>query len=55
MYLLKLIADNGETATLEFIDHGEAVRMREAFMLMGQYSDAFIESEHGYSGAKPCI
>jgi hypothetical protein len=44
MYLLKLIANNGETATLEFNNYDEAVKMRESFMLMGQYSDAFVVS-----------
>jgi len=43
-FTLKLIANNGETATLEFNTYAEAVKMRESFMLMGQYSDAFVVS-----------
>jgi len=42
MYTLKLIANNGEIITLKFDTYREALSMKTAFMLMGQYSDAFI-------------
>ena len=43
MYILKLIANNGETVILNFDTYAEALSMRRAFMLMGQYRDASIK------------
>jgi hypothetical protein len=45
IYILTLIANNGETATLQYETHTEAVSMRQAFMLMGQYRDAFVTAK----------
>jgi hypothetical protein len=41
-YLLILTANNGEKAKLSYDTHKEALSMRQAFMLMGQYSNAEI-------------
>lgn len=43
MYILTLIANNGEIVTLNFETYQEAVSMKTAFMLMGQYRDAYIQ------------
>jgi hypothetical protein len=42
MYTLILTANNGETAILTFDTYAEAARMRESFMLMGDYREAVI-------------
>jgi hypothetical protein len=44
-YILTLIANNGETVTLPYETYNEAVSMRQAFMLMGQYQDAFVTTK----------
>jgi hypothetical protein len=41
-YTLKLIANNGETVILTYDTRQEAERMREAFMLMGQYREGVV-------------
>jgi hypothetical protein len=44
-YLLILTANNGEKVKLNFDNFQDALTMKEAFMLMGQYSDAEILNE----------
>jgi len=41
-YVLILTANNGETARLSYDTLSEAQNMKNAFMLMGQYSNAEI-------------
>ena len=43
MYILKLLANNGEEVFLSYETKQEAQRMGEAFMLMGQYKDYSIQ------------
>ena len=43
MYVLILRANNGETVTLDYKTHAEALRMRQAFMNTGDYYDADIK------------
>jgi hypothetical protein len=41
-YLLILTANNGEQAKLIYETINEALQMKNAFMVMGQYSDSEI-------------
>ena len=43
-YILILTANNGETAELVYETFREAISMRQAFMSMGDYSNAEIVS-----------
>lgn len=43
MYILHLVCNAGEIVFLNFDTYQEAEKMREAFMLMGQYKEAFIK------------
>ncbi len=42
IYLLVLTANNGEQAKLTFQTMNEALQMKNAFMLIGQYCDSKI-------------
>jgi hypothetical protein len=44
-YVLTLTANNGETATLTYDTMAQAVSMRQAFMLMGDYRDAVVTTK----------
>ena len=46
MYTLTLIANNGETISLTYETYKEALSMKTAFMLMGQYRDASIQGDN---------
>ena len=46
MYILTLIANNGEIVILNYETYSEALSMKTAFMLMGQYRDASIQGDN---------
>jgi len=41
-YVLTLTTSKGETATLTYDTMAQAVAMRQAFMMMGDYCDAIV-------------
>lgn len=43
MFVLHLIAINGEKAILDFNSYEEALALKNSFMLTGDYIDSFIE------------
>lgn len=45
MYILKMLANNGETVLLEFETRREAEAMRQAFMNTGDYRRADVHAK----------